>query len=105
MKEKDPIRSALSEWKVDDPLPRNFKGKVWDRIVRAEEKRQVPLGWWTQVSQLLARPAVTVGYLAVLLLAGITAGYWQGQEKLSSIDAQLSARYVQAIDPYQTPRQ
>ena len=104
MKEKDPIRSALREWKVDDPLPHNFKGKVWDRIAKGEEKRETPLAWWAQLGQLLTRPAVAAGYLALVLLAGITAGYWQGREAVSSIDAQLRARYVQAVDPYQTAR-
>ena len=104
MKEKDPIRSALQEWRVDDPLPHNFKGKVWDRIAKTEEKRRAPLAWWMQLGQLLTRPVVAAGYLAVLLLVGLSAGYWQAQEKVSSIDAQLSARYVQAVDPYQTAR-
>ena len=103
MKEKDPIRS-LREWKVDDRLPHNFKGKVWDRIAQAEVKRQAPLAWWMQLGQLLTRPAVAAGYLAILLLAGLSAGYWQGQEKANSIDAQLSTRYVQAVDPYQRGR-
>jgi hypothetical protein len=43
-----------------------------------------------------------MSYLMVLLLAGILAGYWQARVTNAHAEEQLSARYVQVVDPYQT---
>ena len=39
----------------------------------------------------------------MLLLAGLAAGYWQARATNAHAEDTLSARYVQMVDPYQTP--
>ena len=52
----------------------------------------------------LTRPRLAVGYVAVLLAAGLLAGFWQAQLAKTRMAETLSARYVQMLDPYQMPR-
>ena len=97
------LQSALQEWRLKDPLPSHFREQVWRRIERAEA--QAPKELWSRlaswVGQTLARPRMGAGYVTVLLVAGLLAGYWQARvEKTRTIES-LSSRYVQMIDPYQ----
>lgn len=102
---RDPIRSVLHEWKIDQPLPHDFKGKVWERIVRAEKKPEIRwLAVLRESFKQVTRPAVAASYLAVVIAAGMTAGYRHAQEQAASTSTQLSVRYLQTVDPYQTPR-
>ena len=51
----------------------------------------------------LSRPALAASYVAVLLMAGVVAGYWQARTTNAQVDDHLSSRYVQMVDPYQNP--
>ena len=100
----DPALSqTLHEWRVDAPLPPRFRERVWQRIERNELKPAGTLwdllrGW---LESKVMRPAVAFSYVAVLLLVGLTAGYWQGRVDTSKAESGWQARYIQSIDPYQ----
>jgi len=95
----------LSEWRTDAALPPRFQEQVWERIASAEAAHQPSLFATVRwLAALLMRPSVATAYAMILLLIGITAGCQQGQTKSESIKSQLQTRYVQMVDPYQTPR-
>ena len=97
------LHRALREWEIKEPLPPRFGERVWQRIARQEV--QAPTGFWTQLSnwvaRAMARPALAVSYVTLLLVAGLAAGYWHAQSEKTRTLESLSARYVQMIDPYQ----
>ena len=102
----DVLRKAIQDWKVTTPLPPRFQEEVWQRIARAKATREVSpwaaaMKW---LETLMPRPAMAVSYLSILLAAGLFAGYWQAQQKKAALADTLGVRYVQAVDPYQTPR-
>jgi hypothetical protein len=105
--EKDEaLSSLLQTWKPEAQLPPRFQEAVWNRIACAEAARtpalwQAVLRW---VEQTLSRPALAVSYVAVLLFAGLGAGYWHAEGKTTQAAAEMRTRYVQAVDPYQMPR-
>jgi hypothetical protein len=39
-------------------------------------------------------------YVTALLVLGLSVGLWRAQVDDQTVKAQLSARYVQAVDPY-----
>jgi len=97
------LQRALCVWEIKDPLPPRFEEQVWQRIARAET--QAPALWallssW--ISRALARPRLAASYVAVLLLMGLLAGYWQAQMEKNRTMESLSSRYVGLIDPYKT---
>ena len=99
--ENDPVRKLLGQWKVADPLPPRFKEQVWRRI----EQRETPGTasawelWQRWLESVFAKKAVALAYVTVLLVAGLMAGYVNGQAHERRGHAQLGARYVQSIDP------
>jgi hypothetical protein len=98
----DSLRRVLSEWPVKTPLPPRFQEAVWSRIEINETRTR---SWAVLLSRLLAaigRPSLGTSYVIVLLLAGILAGYWQARVSNAHAEEQLSARYVQLVDPYQS---
>lgn len=105
--EKDEALSKLLRaWKSDAPLPPRFQEAVWGRIARAETAPtsslwQVVTAW---VEQTLSRPPLAVSYVAVLLFAGLGAGYWHAEGRTAQDASEWRTRYVQAVDPYQMPR-
>jgi hypothetical protein len=104
--EKDEALSQLLRtWQPDAPLPPRFQEGVWNRIARVEAPR--PNLWRLVVVWLektISRPAMAASYVAILLVAGLGAGYWQGEGKSAKTTSELRSRYVQAVDPYQMPR-
>ncbi len=96
------LRAVLHEWAVDAPLPPRFQEQVWQRIARAEARPEP--GLWAALLRLLEvalpRPKVAFAYVAVLLVLGITAGSVAAQVKSGHLNAALSERYVQLVDPY-----
>ena len=93
---------VLKEWSITAPLPPRFQDAVWHRIERAERQT---FSWRTVLERLttaLARPALASSYVAVLVLAGLLAGYWEAKFVHAHAEAQLSARYVQLVDPYRS---
>jgi hypothetical protein len=111
MKPEDPmqsdqaLRQLLHEWKLESSLPPRFQEKVWHRIERHEVPVQVP-GWvvlWQRLSAALTRPTPAIGYVTMLLLAGVLAGYWQARVTRAQVDEQMGARYVQLVSSFQNP--
>ncbi len=101
----DPVRAALSEWKVSAPLPPQFHARVWGRIARAATD-QPPSLWRIALAWLAGgqvRPAWACAYLIVLLMAGGAGGYWHSAKDLAQESQTSRERYVQSVDPYQKP--
>ena len=96
------LHQALSVWRVREALPPRFGERVWQRIAREEAER--PQGLWAQwmerMSVAMSRPALAVGYVTVLLVAGLLAGYWQARADNARVSNELGARYVQMITPH-----
>ena len=63
----------------------------------------IPLLKTCRFAIALTRPRLATSYVAALLATGLIAGYWQAKVASAHAEAQLSARYVQVIDPYQMP--
>ena len=102
----EPLRRLLREWVVDVTLPPRFQEQVWRRIAhRGEEAkpslRQAFRHW---LESAFSRPALAISYVAVLLIAGLTTGYVQAQDKSARAESQWRTLYVQSVDPYQAPR-
>ena len=95
------LSRLLQSWREESPLPLRFGESVWLRI----EKVDVPQATAARlfrawIDRTFARPAVALAYCAVLLAAGLGLGLKQGSDRSARADAQLEARYVQAISPY-----
>ena len=107
-KEDDELLSlALRGWDVRRQLPPRFQDEVWRRIACAEAKSAEVARWcafshW--LNTLLARLGLSAACIAVLLMAGSSAGYLQVRREASQLNQTLGLRYVQAVDPYQAPR-
>jgi hypothetical protein len=105
MQDHDPLSPLLRQWTVDAPLPAGFGDRVWERVHGAEA-RSLPLylrlRQWIEVA--LARPAVAAVYLSVLLFLGLALGQWEGHRQTVRREGAWRALYVQAVDPYQAPR-
>lgn len=103
----DPLDQTLKSWNVSAPLPPRFQENVWNRIAALDKSPAV--SFRRELEQRLAaaflRPAFASAYLVLLLAAGLGTGYWQARAKTAHLDKAFAARYVQAVDPYQTPRE
>lgn len=100
------LSQLLREWQPETSLPPRFQERVWQRIERAEATAKLPF-WEVAIHWVEAafrRPSLAVSYVAVLLFVGLTAGYWQAQDKSAQTQAQFRTAYVQSVDPYQAPR-
>ncbi len=97
------LHQVLNEWQVSESLPPRFREQVWHRIARAESPKAE--GLWKQLLERVAgaflRPSLAVSYVAVLLLAGLLAGYWHARLDNAQVTEQLGARYIQMMAPYQ----
>jgi hypothetical protein len=99
--EDDSLRKCLGQWIIAEPLPPRFKDSVWRRIERTDGATTAWDLWQRWLETVFARKAVALAYVAVLLVVGVTAGYVSGQAHQQRSNAQLAARYVQSLDPYQ----
>ena len=102
----EPLRRVIREWKVAEPLPPRFQDGVWRRIEQAQT-RQAASAWavvanW--IATVLPRPALAASYVAVLLTIGLTAGWAQARQEKARVSNEMSLRYVQSVDPYQSAR-
>jgi hypothetical protein len=106
IEKNEPLDRALRAWKVDAALPPRFQEAVWRRIAQAEilPATSWVRRFWPAIEAALRRPALAVSYVVVLLMAGLSIGIAQARKESARVDAGLGARYVQSIDPYQTPR-
>ena len=106
LNDEQKLQQRLSEWKVETTLPPRFREQVWHRIARMESRQSARP--WQQISdwfgQALMRPRLAFSYVAMLLLAGLLTGYWQGRATEARTLENLSQRYVQLLDPYQNPQ-
>ena len=103
------LRNLLREWKMDASLPSRFQEGVWNRIEREEVRpAHTPQPWVEAVrrwmADLLPRPAMAAAYLTVLLAAGASVGWVQAQHEAARVNTQLSAHYVQVVDPFLVSR-
>jgi hypothetical protein len=100
-----PFRALLQEWKVTSSLPPRFNEHVWRRIEHAETAPVPSVSLATAfanwIATMLPRPALATAYVAVLLVIGASVGWSQARQETAQITSNLSARYVQAVDPYQ----
>lgn len=103
------LRALLHEWKPEGSLPPRFQEEVWRRIERAEFElvpsislANVFRNWLTS---LLPQPALATAYVTVLLVVGASVGRSQAQQETARVAGELSARYAQAVDPYQATPQ
>jgi hypothetical protein len=99
--EHESLRKLLGQWKITEPLPLRFQQGVWRRL---EQPARSPNAWelWQQwLESIFARKAVALAYVTVLLFAGLTAGYLNGQAHEQTWNAQLASQYVQSLDPDQ----
>lgn len=100
-----PLDALLQEWKVKPSLPPRFNEQVWRRIERAETAPAPSVSLATVfanwIATMLPRPALATAYVAVLLVIGAGVGWSQARQETARVSSDLSARYVQAVDPYQ----
>ena len=103
--DEEALNQTLQSWKVQAPLPPRFQEEVWRRIEHNEAREP---GWrllFQRISTKLVRPSLAVSYVAILLVAGFLAGYWQVRVTRAHVDEAMGARYVQMVDPYQRSHQ
>jgi hypothetical protein len=97
--DRDPqLIEALRSWQVNEPLPPHFHERVWKRIDTTEAAAsRGSLSW---LSALLLKPAFATAVAALLLVAGLTAGYLRSDRDTARWEEQLAHRYVTAMNPY-----
>lgn len=104
-----PLRALLKEWKQEAPLPPRFQEQVWRRIQRAETAPSPSVSLATLIAtwltNLLPKPALATAYVTMLLVIGAGVGWSQARQETARVTHELSARYAQAVDPYQTTPQ
>ncbi len=100
-----PLDALLQEWKVKPSLPPRFNEQVWRRIERAETAPPPSVSLATVfanwIATMLPRPALATAYVTVLLAIGASVGWSQARQETARVSSDLSARYAQAVDPYQ----
>src|SRR5690242_9440901 len=93
------LRQHLQEWRINRPVPPRFQEQVRQRIERQD--RAAAAGFRFRLQTLLARlftrPAWVAGYVAAALVAGLSLGFWQAQEKAGTLTARLEHQYIQSV--------
>jgi hypothetical protein len=93
----DPQLSSLLRGSRPSPgLPPRFAQDVWRRIEAAEAPAR-SASWLEALASLILRPRYAVALAAVILLAGISAGTWQGRQTARH-DAQMN--YLASVVPH-----
>ena len=104
--EDEGLRKLLRSWSVAEPLAPRFEAGVWKRILRAELER--PASLWQSfahfIETALSSRGPALGYVSILLFAGVAGGYLHARSKSAESEEAMRARYVQSVDPYQAPR-
>jgi hypothetical protein len=105
-KHDESLNKALKAWEVTESLPPGFKGTVWRRInaLDCAPARSLREGIEAWLASVLFKPAFAPAYLGVVLAAGLVGGLWAGREQSSQWEKDLATKYVQSVDPYQSPR-
>lgn len=104
--DEEKLSKLLKESRTDVPLPPHFQESVWRRIERTESSARLS-GWaaiarW--INNALPRPTLAASYMAILLVIGLSAGWVDARHTIARVKGELGNRYVQLLDPYQTPR-
>lgn len=101
-----PLHALLQEWKIKQSLPPRFSEQVWRRIESAETAPApfvlLTTAFANWIATRLPRPALATAYLTMLLAIGAGAGWSRARQETVRVASDLSARYVQAVDPYQS---
>lgn len=102
------LDAVLRSWKMGSSLPPRFGEQVWRRIERVETvsapKVSLAMLAANWIATRLPRPAFAMAYVTLLLAIGASVGWRQARQETTRITGDLSARYVQAVDPYQATR-
>jgi hypothetical protein len=100
------LRAKLRDWRITAPLPLRFQDEVWRRIARADQRGKASFAQafahWLE--SMFSRPSLAGSYIAALLVLGLTAGYWQAQDRSAQAQSEWRELYVQSVDPYRVPR-
>jgi hypothetical protein len=103
---EDSLDALLQMWRMDIPLPPRFQANVWRRIVREEARTEAVL--WQRFSRwvqtVLSHRGAAMSYVAILMFAGLTSGYFHAQRESAQATSRWQTIYVQSVDPYQAPR-
>jgi len=93
----DPQLGALLRASRPSPgLPPRFQQNVWRRIEAAAAPAQSG-SWLEALANLILRPRFAVALAAVILLAGVSAGTWQGRQTARH-EAQVN--YLASVVPH-----
>lgn len=100
------LRRVLQEWRLNASLPPRFREQVWQRIARQAAPGRWGLwhAWTAWLEQTVPHPAVAAAYVAVLLGAGLGAGYLQARADNQRLLTNLQVRYLQLVDPLASAR-
>jgi hypothetical protein len=99
------LSKLLSKWRVNAALPPRFQEQVWERIDNADrQSSSVWMSIWNLMTIEAARPTFAVAYVALLISVGVIAGGNRGHSKAEHVKSDMQLRYIQMVDPYQTPR-
>ena len=102
------LSTLLRECKIVATLPPRFQEGVWRRIARHEEQpsalSSLRTGFARWINTMLPRPALAVSYVAALLVIGVSVGWAQARQEKARVSDEMSLRYVQSVDPYQSAR-
>ncbi len=100
------LHTLLQRWKIDATLSPGFQKRVWSKI--SQPHRSPGLRLWQGVIRYLdtafARPLPAFSCIASLVALGAVLGFVRAENKAFDARAELAARYVQSVDPYQMPR-
>jgi hypothetical protein len=88
--------TLLRESRAFPALPPRFQENVWRRIEDAEAPVKSSITWLEALVALMLRPRFAYATLAVLILAGVSLGAYNGAQTARH-DAE--ARYVASVAP------
>jgi hypothetical protein len=98
--EDETLRKVLGQWQVAQPLPPRFQERVWSRIEQAAATPTAWQFWQRWLEGAFASRTAATAYVTALLLAGVAAGYVNGQAHQQRWKTQQAAQYVHDLDPY-----
>lgn len=92
------LGALLRESRPSPPLPPRFQANVWRRIESADAQAVTARtgNWLDAVAAWVFRPRLAVAVATVVVLAGMSLG-WREGEQFARHDAQ--ARYLAAVAP------
>ena len=98
--ERDRALSALlRESCPSPPLPPGFQQAVWRRTERAKTARAAwPWDFLARLAESFVRPRLALASLSAMLVLGIFAGAWQGQDHANTAARE---RYLASVAPWQ----